>query len=94
MADRRNGWDFQLSHAVLQYKRSVNASTEVVSNGVNIGHLPRLPATVFERRTFDGHQGRDQDQIFYNGLVRSGQRRAHVLVCEQRAIGTTWKTLY
>lgn len=61
--DRQNGWDLHLSHAVLSYNNSVNAATGLSPNELHLSRYPRLPITVFERHTFDGHQGLDQDQL-------------------------------
>ena len=59
--DRQNDWDLHLSHVMLSYNNSVNAATGLCPNELHLGRYPRLPITVFERNTFDGHQGLDQD---------------------------------
>ena len=87
--DRQNNWNLHLSHVMLSYNNSVNAATGLSPNELHLGRYPRLPITVFERHTFDGHQGLDQDQMSYHALARARQRKAFTLVREQHAINAS-----
>ena len=71
---------------MLSYNNSVNAATGLSPNELHLGRYPRLPITVFDRHTFDGHQGLEQDQMSYHDLSRARQRKAFTLVREQHAI--------
>ena len=74
---------------MLSYNNSVNAATGLSPNELHLGRYPRLPITVFERHTFDGHQSLDQDQMSYHDLARARQRKAFTLVREQNAINAS-----
>ena len=45
----QNNWDEQPPHVEFVYNDSVSAATGLTPNEVQMGRLPRLPLTVFER---------------------------------------------
>ena len=55
--DQQNDWDLHLSHVMLSYNNSVNVANGLSPNELHLGRYPRLPITVFDRHTFDCHQG-------------------------------------
>lgn len=55
--DSQNDWDLHLSHVILPYNNSFNAATGRSPIELRIGRYSRLPIAIFERHTFDGHQG-------------------------------------
>ena len=84
--EHQNDWDVHLPHVEYAYNNSVSAATDLASNEVHIGRLPRLPLTVFDRSYGGLHQNLDRDQLAYCDLARERQQRAYELVREQHAL--------
>ena len=68
--EHQNDWDVHLPHVLYAYNNSVSAATGLAPNEVHIGHLPRLPLTVFDRSYGGIYQNLDRDQLAYCDLGR------------------------
>ena len=74
--ERQDVWDVHLPHVEYAYNNSVGAATGLAPNEVNIGRLPRLPLTVFDRSYGGAHQDLDRER----------QQCAYELVRDQHAL--------
>ncbi|CAB1111208.1 unnamed protein product [Ectocarpus sp. CCAP 1310/34] len=63
-----------------------NSYILLFTNEIHIGHIPRLPLSVFDRPTVGGHQRLARDQLEYCNLAVDRQRRAYELVREYNAL--------
>lgn len=52
----QNDWGVHLSHVEYAYNNTVSAATGLGPNEVHIGHLSRLPLTVFHQSCSDAYQ--------------------------------------
>ena len=80
--EHRNDWDVHLSHLEYAYNNSTSAVTDLASNEVSIGRLPRLPLAVFGRSYDGARQSLDRDYLVYCDLARERQQRAYEPVRE------------
>ena len=61
-------------------------ATGLASNTVDMGRLPRLPLTVFERTGVVGHQSLARDHLTYCDLATDWQQRANDNVRKHHAL--------
>ena len=78
-----------LPHVSAAYNNSVNADTGLAPNEIHIGHLPRLPLSVFEPDNIGGHQSLDRDHLVYINLATDRQQRAYSLVREHHRLAVS-----
>ena len=84
--EQQTDWDVQLPHVESAYNNSVSAATGLSRNEAHIGHLPRLPLTVFDLLNIGGHHSLDRDQLIYIDLATGRQQCAYRTVREHHAV--------
>ena len=77
---QQTDWDVLLPHVSSTYNNSVNATTELAPNKIHMGHVSRLPLSVFEPDNIGGHQSLDREHLIYINIATDQQR--HSLVHE------------
>ena len=73
--ERQDDWDLRLPHVEFVYNISVSAATGLAPNEIDMGRLPRLPLTVFERTGVAGHPSLARDHLAYCDLATDRQQR-------------------
>ena len=66
-------WDSQLLHVKFACNNSVGAATDLASNDVHMGKLPRLALTNFDRSGVAGYQSLARDHLAYCDLASERQ---------------------
>ena len=77
---RKHDWELHLPHVEFDQNNSVSAATGLPPNEVDMGRLPRLPLTVFDRTGVVGHKSLARDHLAYWDLAIDRKKRANDIV--------------
>ena len=83
---RQDDGSMHLLHVEFAYSNSISPATCLAPNEVNMGRLPQLPLTIFDRTGGVGHQSLASDHLANCDLATHRQKRANDIVHAHHAL--------